>query len=175
MQTTSAPVVTCVLAVLAWSGQVNTAAMERQTAASPTPASQAPSPTVIIIPPATIGMAAASEELQRALDESILPTTVPDLLVELGKRADDVRDTIAKGAYGQVWVPAMATKTVALVLESHMMDFPGEQRSAIAVAVRQIVTAAWELDTYGDLGNREKLGAAYGRLAMGVSTLKEAR
>lgn len=128
----------------------------------------------IVIPPATIGLAAAPEELQQALDESVLPHTVPELLDELAKRAAEIQQTITSGAYGQVWVPAMGTKTVALVLESHADAFPVDARTTARTAIKAIVTSAWELDTYGDLGNREKLDAAYARLSRGVSNLKGA-
>src|SRR5689334_870989 len=88
---------------------------------SPIRAQQTTSPPVtqpaVAVPLQTTGLAAAPEELVQALDESKLPSTVPGLLTELSKRADDIRQTIAAGSYGQVWVPAMATKTVALVLE----------------------------------------------------------
>jgi hypothetical protein len=82
--------------------------------------------------------------------------------------------TIAIGAFGQVWVPAMATKTVALVLESHVSQLAERERSAAKAAIKQIVVAAWDLDTYGDLGNKEQLDGAYNRLASGVAELKMA-
>jgi hypothetical protein len=134
------------------------------------PPDQAP----IVIPPATVGLAAASEDLQRALDETSLPTTQPELLAELTKRAGVIQSTITSGAYGQVWVPAMATKTVALVLEAHVSQLAERQRSSAAAAIKQIVVAAWDLDTFGDLGNKEQLDEAYGRLASGVANLKMA-
>jgi hypothetical protein len=134
------------------------------------PNEQAP----IVIPPATVGLAAAPDELQKALDESTLPKSVPDLLTELTKRADEIQSTVASGAFGQVWVPAMATKTVALVLESHTSELPAGARLAASKAIKQIVTAAWELDTYGDLGDKGKIDASFSQLSAGVSNLKGA-
>ena len=139
-------------------------------ALQPTAASAQTSP--LVIPPATIGLAAGPEELQRALDESILPDSVPDLLAELAKRADDIKQLMASGSLGQVWVPAMATKTVALVLESRLTELPDRPRAAATMAIRQIVTSAWQLDAYGDLGNKPKLDEAYDRLASAVLDLK---
>jgi hypothetical protein len=136
----------------------------------PDPASAQP----IIIPPAITGLIAGSEELQRALDETILPHSVPDLLAELAKRANDIGQTIASGALGQVWVPAMGTKTVALVLESRTAELTDRPRAAATMAIKRIVTSAWELDAYGDLGNKPKLDEAYKRLASAVSDLKAA-
>jgi hypothetical protein len=134
------------------------------------PAQAAP----VVLPPAAIGLAAAPEELQRALDESVLPTSGPELVAELVKRAGDIQQTIASGAFGQVWVPAMATKTVALVLETHTASLPEGERAGAITAIKQIVTSAWDLDTYGDLGNKEKIDAAYARVATAVLTLKAA-
>jgi hypothetical protein len=143
-------------------------------AATPQDVGGSPSQAPIVIPPATVGLAAASEDLQRALDETSLPTTEPELLAELAKRAGDVQMTIASGAFGQVWVPAMATKTVALVLESHVSQLAERERSAARAAIKQIVVAAWDLDTFGDLGNKQQLDGAYTRLASGVAELKMA-
>jgi hypothetical protein len=120
------------------------------------------------------GLAAAPEELLEALDESKLPSGIPALLTELSKRANAIQQMIAAGAYAQVWVPAMATKTVALVLERQTPAVTDAGRAKATVAIGEIVTGAWELDTYGDLGNKEKLDAAYGRLSAGVTSLRAA-
>ena len=136
----------------------------------PTAAAVQTSP--LVIPPATVGLAAAPEELQRALDETVLPASVPDLLIELAKRANDIKQLIVSGSLGQVWVPAMATKTVALVLESRVPELPERPRAAATMAIKQIVTSAWQLDAYGDLGNKPKLDEAYARLASAVLDLK---
>jgi hypothetical protein len=68
----------------------------------------------------------------------------------------------------------MATKTAALALESHASALPDAPRVKAMRAIKDIVTSAWELDTYGDLGNRDKLEAAFGRLITGVTNLKAA-
>jgi hypothetical protein len=128
----------------------------------------------VIVQPARTGLASAPQELVEALDESRLPSTIPELLTELSKRADAIRQTIATGAYAQVWVPAMATKTVALVLERKAPSISEAARAKATVAIKEIVTGAWELDTHGDLGNKEKLDAAYGRLSAGVVSLTSA-
>ena len=40
--------------------------------------------------------------------------------------------------------------------------------------MKRIVTSAWELDAYGDLGDRKKITEAYQRLATAVGDLKAA-
>jgi hypothetical protein len=142
--------------------------------AQQSPVDASPQTSPIVIPPATTGLFAGPEELQRALDESTLPQTVPELLAELAKRANDIQLLIASGSFGQVWVPAMGTKTVALALESHVGTLSEPQRAAATMAIKRIVTSAWELDASGDLGNKPKLDAANQHLTTAISDLKAA-
>jgi hypothetical protein len=79
---------------------------------------------------------------------------------------------VDEGNLGQVWLPAMGTKTVALALEGHVTALPERQRAAATLAVKRIVTSAWELDAYGDMGNKQKMSGAYLRLASAVADLK---
>jgi hypothetical protein len=129
-------------------------------------ASQAPLilDTPLQIPPA----------LADALDETKLPSGTPELLTELSKRAGDVEQLVNEGNLSQVWLPATATKTVALVLENHANSLPERQRVAVTDSVKRVVTSAWELDAYGDLGDRKKITEAYQRLATAVGDLKAA-
>jgi hypothetical protein len=112
--------------------------------------------------------------LADALDESKLPNGTPELLAELAKRAGDVEALVNEGNLSQVWLPATATKTVALVLEGHANSLPERQRIAVSDSVKRVVTSAWELDAYGDLGDRKKITEAYQRLATAVGDLKAA-
>jgi|KBSSwiStaDraftv2_1062776.scaffolds.fasta_scaffold132732_1 hypothetical protein len=140
------------------------------------PASPAPAPPaadtqepLILDSPTNIPPALAD-----ALDESKLPTGTPELLAELSKRASDVEALVNEGNLSQVWLPATATKTVALVLEGHANSLPQRQRVAVSDSVKRVVTSAWELDAYGDLGDRKKITEAYQRLATAVGDLKAA-
>lgn len=112
--------------------------------------------------------------LADALDESRLPIATPDLLAELTARAKEIETLVDEGNLSQVWLPATGTKTVALVLDSRSSSLPERQRVVISASVKRIVTAAWELDAYGDLGNRKKIAEAYQRLAAAVTALKAA-
>lgn len=137
-------------------------------APAPTPAADSQAPLVLDtplqIPPA----------LADALDEAKLPNGTPELLAELTKRAGDVESLVNEGNLSQVWLPATATKTVALVLENHANSLPERQRVAVSDSVKRVVTSAWELDAYGDLGDRKKITEAYQRLATAVGDLKAA-
>jgi hypothetical protein len=109
-----------------------------------------------------------------ALDESTLPTDTPGLLTELARRAGEVEALVNEGNLSQVWLPAIGTKTVALVLDARATSLPERQRRTIAFAVKRIVTAVWELDAYGDLGNKQKLTEAYARMSTALTDLKAA-
>ena len=88
------------------------------------------------------------------------------------RRAQEVESLLKEGSLAQVWLPAMSTKTVALALDSHAGALPERQRALATAAVKRVVTATWELDAYGDLGNKQKIADAYGRLASAIAALK---
>jgi hypothetical protein len=79
-----------------------------------------------------------------------------------------------EGNISEVWLPAMGTKTVALVLEQHSGSLPAARRALAVSAARRVVTSAWEIDGYGDLGNRTKVVEAYNRMATAVADLRAA-
>lgn len=135
-------------------------------AAPPTPAEQAP---LVLDSPAQIPPA-----LAEALDESRLPGNMPELLAELTRRTGEVEALVNEGNLSQVWLPAIGTKTAALAVESRSSALPARQRVTVSAAVKRIVTSAWELDAYGDLGNRQKITEAFQRLATAVGDLKAA-
>lgn len=110
--------------------------------------------------------------LAEATDETRLPSDTAGLIAELESRAKEVETLVNEGSLAQVWLPAMGTKTVALALDQRAGNLPERQRTAIAAAVKQIVLASWEIDSYGDLGNRQKITEAYSRLAAAVANLR---
>jgi hypothetical protein len=112
--------------------------------------------------------------LAAALNEEVLPKDLPGLLTELDARTGQIDSLMRDGNLAEVWLPAMGTKTVALVLENHAASLPAQQRAAVTSAVKRVVTSAWEIDGYGDLGNKSKLTEAYQRLSAAVADLKAA-
>ena len=135
----------------------------------PAPGAQTTDPTVELG-----GFSAIPAALNAALDESVLPAATPALLAELSKRAQEVEQMVNDGNLGQVWLPAMGTKTVALALASHTNTLPERQRAAASLAAKRVVTSAWELDAYGDMGNKQKMTEAFSRMASAVADLKAA-
>jgi len=93
------------------------------------------------------------------VDSRLTPTAT--LLADLAARSREVETLLAQGAYTQIYLPAMATKDLALALETRSTELADDRRARVASAVRRVVVAAWQLDLYGDLGNRDKLTEAY--------------
>jgi hypothetical protein len=168
--TSRAPATTSRTAAPATTAAAKPAIKKPAPAAAPEPAAQeaAPAPTMLD------GQTAIPPALLEAQDESKLPSAIPDLLAELTSRAAEVESLVNDGNLSQVWLPATGTKTVALVLDSRSSVLPDRQRMLVTASVKRIVTAAWELDAFGDLGNREKIVDAYKRMASAVTDLKAA-
>jgi hypothetical protein len=103
-----------------------------------------------------------------------LPDTTPELLAELDKRNQEVGSELKQGALGSIWLPAIGTKDVALALENHISELPDAERALFSSAVMRLTLAAWQIDAYGDLGNKEKLNEVYQAFAAAVEDIKSA-
>ncbi len=125
----------------------------------------APAPTPTATSPAILGSSGV------AVDP--LPGTTSGLLAALKARSQEVGILIQQGAYAQVYVPALSTKDAALALETRVGDVPDNRRPAVTSAVKRVVVAAWLLDLYGDLGDRERLNDAYRSFAAAVADLTQ--
>jgi len=102
-----------------------------------------------------------------------LPTTTPELLAELAKRAQSVKTLLDEGNLGGVWYPAIGAKDVALALEeNHINDVPEAQRAKMARAVKRLTLAAWQIDAAGDLGNKERLLPLYRDFSVAIEDIQ---
>ncbi|MGC4083032.1 MAG: heavy metal-binding domain-containing protein [Vicinamibacterales bacterium] len=164
-----------------------TVAAAKPATPAPAPAAPAPAPTVgndqaapEYQPPAgppdllSGEIAPMPPALAAVLNEDVLPKDVPGLLDELTKRAAEVDRLMKEGSIGEVWLPAMGTKTVALVLEAQAGSLPPARREQVTLAAKQVVAGAWEVDGYGDLGNRAKVVEAWDRMSQAVKDLRAA-
>jgi hypothetical protein len=115
-----------------------------------------------------------SAALAAALDESALPATVPELVSLLTSRLKSIQALVADGNLGQAWLPAMATKTVALALADHADALPVRARAVALDATRDVILSAWEIDNFGDAGNLQGITSAVARMESAVADLKEA-
>jgi Cu/Ag efflux protein CusF len=107
-----------------------------------------------------------------ARDEG-LPTSIPELLSELSKRAESVTMLLDKGDLAGLWYPAIGAKDVALALEeNHTNDVSQADRAKLASAVKRLTLAAWQIDAAGDLGNKERLLPLYRDFSAAIAEIK---
>jgi hypothetical protein len=114
---------------------------------------------------------AAIETSQRGV---AIPTATADLLTLLSMCGKTTKAAISDGQLATLYLPALLVKELALALEDHGSELAAPQRVPLADAVRRVVLAAWQLDLYGDLGNAEKIQAAYDRFAAAVTDITTA-
>ena len=84
------------------------------------------------------------------------PAAIAAAIVERDRR---VKELLASGAFNEIYVPALEAKDLCLALEPHVSSAPDP--ASLAWALKELVRAAWLLDDYGDLGNKEKVLLAY--------------
>jgi hypothetical protein len=103
-----------------------------------------------------------------------IPDTPGAILEMLRERRVELHDVVARGGLSEVWVAALQSKDLALALELHAREFPDARRRAVADATREIVQAAFRLDSSGDRGEREAVQRAAAQLERGVDALDAA-
>jgi hypothetical protein len=86
------------------------------------------------------------------------PAAIAEAIVERSRRVSEI---LTRGAFGELYVPALEAKDLALALEPHLSS--ASDPATLAWALRELVRSAWLLDDYGDLGNREKILLAHER------------
>jgi hypothetical protein len=103
-----------------------------------------------------------------------LPKDSGELLKLLDLRSEEVQSLIQEGNFGMVYVPTMLAKEVALALQDRLSELPARQQIPLTSAVRRLVLAAWRLDQYGDLGDRERITQAHSLFSAAVADIKAA-
>jgi Cu/Ag efflux protein CusF len=105
--------------------------------------------------------------------EEQLPTTTPELVAELAKRAQAVGKALDQGDLTGLWYPAIGAKDVALAIEeNHISEITQDKRPKMTSAVRRLTMAAWEIDAAGDLGNKERLLPLYRDFSAAVADIE---
>jgi hypothetical protein len=100
--------------------------------------------------------------------------TAAELVAELVKKSEEVQSLLDQGNLGALWFQAIGAKDIALVLEEHQSELSDRQRLTASMATKRLVEAAWQIDAYGDLGDRQKLIPAYSHFAAAVADIKSA-
>ena len=98
------------------------------------------------------------------LAQRILPDIPADpfqIAVEIASRDRQIQDLIARGAFTEIFIPALQAKELALALQRSTSALPAASGNQIRIAVRHLVRSAYLLDWYGDLGNKNNVDSAY--------------
>jgi hypothetical protein len=89
------------------------------------------------------------------------PPTAAGILDVIDTHNKELKDFVDRGVFNEIWVPALATKDVAVYLDDHLTELKPETREPAQAAVARLVRACWLLDAVGDLGNRPQIVDAY--------------
>jgi hypothetical protein len=103
----------------------------------------------------------------RVADRSSVPADAAGLMEAIRTRSRRVDDLVRRGAWPDLFIPALEAKDLALVL----LEREGER---VALPVKTLVRAAWLLDLYGDLGKKAEVEAAHRLFARGMADLETA-
>ena len=149
--------------------------------ASAEPSPQAPATAVLqppVAPPAAAGPSAMqiptsiNDMVNPALVEVAIPATVEEIVTQITTRRQEIGELVAAGRFADVWLPAFEAKDLALAMNAHGAEMPTYRRRLLEPALKQLLRAAWMLDAFGDLGNREQVTAAYGDFVSAVSAIQ---
>jgi hypothetical protein len=113
----------------------------------------------------------APVQLESADPDARSTKTTSALTSELQSQRLQVDALLKQGALAELYIPALAAKDTALALDAHANELSADRRADAAAAVKRIVLAAWAIDRYGDLGDRQKLDEAYRSFSDGVTVL----
>ncbi len=138
-------------------------------ASTPAPAAAGPSTSQAQSPAAPTSI---NDMVNPALIEVAIPATLEEIVAEITIRHQEIGDLVAAGQFTDVWLPAFQAKDLALAMNAHGAEMPTYRRRLLEPALKQLLRAAWMLDAFGDLGNREQVTAAYGEFSAAVSAIQ---
>ena len=141
-------------------------------AAAPLLAPSAPSVGAPSITVDNIGDCMTMSRTDASAMSRALPDTPPQLLELLNVCSNQVSNLIQSGEFGFIYIPTMLSKDIALALEDHIDDLPRSEHVQARRAVRRLVLTAWQVDYYGDIGNRQKLAEAFVPFVAAVEQLR---
>jgi hypothetical protein len=103
-----------------------------------------------------------------------IPDKTADVLSMLIERDRRIRELIEKGAFGEIYVPAFQAKDLALALDLRTKELPAQIGPAVTAAIERVVRTSWQLDAYGDLGDRVLINEAYATFEAAVKEIASA-
>ena len=137
--------------------------------ASPPAGSPAPAPTAA----AATGTTSPDPPvmINSALINVAIPGTLQEIVTEIGVRDRRIRELVDAGRFADIWLPAFEAKDLALALNNYAPGMPTYKRRDLDPAIKQLLLAAWMLDAFGDLGNREQVTAAYSQFSSAAAAI----
>jgi len=110
--------------------------------------------------------------MENALIPVPIPDTVPEIMVQLRTRTDQIRTFIDRGSFASIYVPAFQAKDLALALDARKDTIPADKRKIAQPAIAQLVRSAYLLDAFGDLGNKQQIVDAFSVFAAAVKDIQ---
>jgi hypothetical protein len=107
-----------------------------------------------------------------ALIQVAIPETVGEIVAEISARNRQIGELIDLGRFTDVWFPAFEAKDLALAISPHAAQIPTDKRALLEPTINRLLRAAWLLDAFGDLGNREQITAAYADFRSAVAGIE---
>jgi len=99
------------------------------------------------------------------------PVNQDSLIDDLKARQAEVAALVKSGVLGGIYVPALQAKDAALEVQTRYRTTAGIDQDALEGAVRQIVLAAYQLDSYGDIGDGQRVQDAFTAFSTAISAL----
>ena len=90
-----------------------------------------------------------------------IPEATSDIVADIVARNGQIRTLVTEGGFTEIFIPALQSKELALELHDRAYTLSVRDRNDVRIAVRSLVRAAWLLDWYGDLGNKQQVSDAY--------------
>lgn len=100
-----------------------------------------------------------------------IPEGPQNIAVEIAARDFQIQELIGRGAFTEIFIPALQAKELALALQQGSAELSLAARNQVRIAVRHLVRAAYLLDWYGDLGNKNDVDSAYGVFGSAVGEI----
>ncbi len=90
-----------------------------------------------------------------------IPELTSDIVSAIAGLDQELQELIGRGAFAEIFIPALQAKELALALNERTENLSEQEHNDVMIAVRHLVRAAWLLDWYGDLGNKQQVSGAY--------------
>jgi hypothetical protein len=130
-------------------------------------------PALMLAGTALVASAAAASRVGQPARPAPPPTT-RELLATLNRHAAEVRRTIGRGAFAQLYAAAFDAKAIAISLEGRVGELPPDRQDVAEAAIATLVRAAWLLDAFGDIGRLDQVEAVHAAFTASEADIQRA-